>query len=59
VKTDFQDIIARCGKEYLGSPLLSYENPNEELQEVVILIKEGNTNEGPQQHHSNIIALLP
>ena len=41
----------RCGKEYPGSPLLSYE--------VVILIKEGNTNEGPQQHHSNIIALLP
>ncbi|MDQ5870451.1 MAG: hypothetical protein M3530_12100 [Thermoproteota archaeon] len=34
----------RCGKEYPGSPLLSYENPNEELQEVVILIKEGNTN---------------
>lgn len=34
----------RCRKEYPGSPLLSYENPNEELQEVSFLLKEWNTN---------------
>ena len=25
----------KCGKEYLGSPLIRYENPNEELGEGV------------------------
>lgn len=31
----------KCGKEYSGSPLISYENPNEELGERVILIEKG------------------
>ena len=31
----------KCGKEYLGSPLIRYENPNEELGEGVILIEKG------------------
>ena len=31
----------KCGKEYQGSPQISYENPNEELGEDVILIEEG------------------
>jgi DNA-directed RNA polymerase subunit RPC12/RpoP len=31
----------KCGKEYLGSPLLSYENPNEEITEDVILLEKG------------------
>jgi hypothetical protein len=31
----------KCGKEYSGSPLISYENPNEELGEGVILIEKG------------------
>ena len=31
----------KCGKEYYGSPLISYENPNEELGEGVILIEKG------------------
>ena len=30
----------KCGKEYLGSPLIRYENPNEELGEDVILIEK-------------------
>jgi len=46
----------RCGKEYPGSPLLSYENPNEELQEGVILIERG---EYKWKACNNIIALLP
>ena len=31
----------KCGKEYSGSPLISYENPNEDLGEGVILIEKG------------------
>jgi hypothetical protein len=31
----------KCAKEYLGSPVVSYENPNEELGEDVILIEKG------------------
>jgi hypothetical protein len=31
----------RCEKEYHGSPILNYENPNEELGEGVILIEKG------------------
>jgi len=31
----------KCGKEYSGSPMISYENPNEELGEGVILIEKG------------------
>jgi hypothetical protein len=29
------------GKEYAGSPILNYENPNEELGEGIILIEKG------------------
>ena len=32
----------RCGKEYQGSPVISYENPNEELGEGIILLKREN-----------------
>jgi DNA-directed RNA polymerase subunit RPC12/RpoP len=31
----------KCAKEYPGSPAISYENPNEELGEDVILIEKG------------------
>ena len=31
----------RCEKEYHGSPVISYDNPNEELGEDVILIEKG------------------
>jgi DNA-directed RNA polymerase subunit RPC12/RpoP len=31
----------KCGKEYLGSPAISYESPNEELGEDTILIEKG------------------
>jgi DNA-directed RNA polymerase subunit RPC12/RpoP len=31
----------KCGKEYLGSPLIRFENPYEELGEGVILIEKG------------------
>ena len=31
----------KCAKEYPGSPSISYENPNEELGEDVILIEKG------------------
>jgi hypothetical protein len=31
----------KCAIEYPGSPLISYENPNEELGEGVILIENG------------------
>lgn len=31
----------KCGFEHSGSPLISYENPNEELGEGVILIEKG------------------
>jgi hypothetical protein len=31
----------KCRKEHAGSPLISYENPNEELGEGVILIEKG------------------
>jgi hypothetical protein len=30
-----------CAKEFLGSPIISYENPNEGLGEDVILIEKG------------------
>src|SRR5215213_697761 len=31
----------RCGKEYHGSPVISYESPNEELVEGIILVEKG------------------
>ena len=31
----------KCTKEYPGSPIISYQNPNEELGEGVILIEKG------------------
>jgi hypothetical protein len=31
----------KCAKEYSGSPVISYESPNEELGEDVILVKRG------------------
>jgi hypothetical protein len=31
----------RCEKEYLGSPIISYENPNEQVAEGVILVEKG------------------
>ena len=31
----------KCGIEHAGPPLISYENPNEELVEGVILIEKG------------------
>src|ERR687887_2584767 len=31
----------KCAKEHPGSPTVSYENPNEELGEDVILIEKG------------------
>ena len=34
----------RCKQEYPGSPLLIYENPNEELGEKLFLLKKDNTN---------------
>jgi DNA-directed RNA polymerase subunit RPC12/RpoP len=43
----------RCAKEYTGSPLISHENPNEELGEDVILIEKG---EYKCRTCSNIIA---
>jgi hypothetical protein len=43
----------RCAKEYPGSPLISHENPNEELGEDVILIEKG---EYKCRMWSNIIA---
>jgi DNA-directed RNA polymerase subunit RPC12/RpoP len=30
-----------CGKEYPGSPSISYENPNEEVGEGVIVVEKG------------------
>jgi hypothetical protein len=32
---------SECAKEYPGSPPISYENPNEQLGEGVILIEKG------------------
>ena len=43
----------RCAKEFAGSPLISYDNPNEELAEDVILIEKG---EYKCRMCSNIIA---
>ena len=31
----------KCGKEYLGSPLITYENPNEDITQDVILLEKG------------------
>jgi DNA-directed RNA polymerase subunit RPC12/RpoP len=31
----------KCAKEYAGSPTISYENPNEQLGENVLLIEKG------------------
>jgi DNA-directed RNA polymerase subunit RPC12/RpoP len=44
----------KCAKEYPGSPLISYENPNEELEEGTILIEKG---EYKCMACNNIIAL--
>ena len=42
------------GKEYAGSPILNYENPNEELGEGIILIEKG---EYRCRTYNNLIAL--
>jgi DNA-directed RNA polymerase subunit RPC12/RpoP len=44
----------KCGKEYAGSPAITYENPNEELGQDVILIEKG---EYRCRTCNNIIAL--
>src|ERR671939_841768 len=44
----------KCQKEYPGSPAISYENPNEELGQDVILIEKG---EYRCRTCNNIIAL--
>ena len=44
----------KCGKEYPGSPLISYDNTNEEIGEGVILIEKG---EYKCRICNNIIAL--
>ena len=44
----------KCSKEYLGSPLIRYENANEELGEGVTLIEKG---EYKCRVCSNIISL--
>jgi DNA-directed RNA polymerase subunit RPC12/RpoP len=44
----------KCAKEYHGSPVISYENPNEELGEDVILIEKGDYR---CRTCSNVIAL--
>ena len=31
----------KCGKEYPGSPLIIYENPNEEITEGLVLLEKG------------------
>ena len=31
----------KCGKEYLGPPLIKYENPNVEVGKGVVLIEKG------------------
>ena len=42
MKLDLQDIIViSAKKEYIGSPVITYENPNEKLSENVTLIEEG------------------
>lgn len=33
----------KCGKEYPGSAVINYENPNEELGKASFLSKKGNT----------------
>ena len=44
----------KCGNEHSGSPMISYENPNEELGEGVILIEKG---EYKCKACNNVIAL--
>ncbi|MFL6509258.1 MAG: hypothetical protein ACJ704_15160 [Nitrososphaeraceae archaeon] len=44
----------KCTKEYPGSPTISYENPNEELGQGIILIEKG---EYRCKMCNNIIAL--
>ena len=44
----------KCTKEYSGSPAITYENPNEQLGEDVILIEKG---EYKCKMCNNIIAL--
>jgi hypothetical protein len=44
----------KCGIERAGPPLISYENPNEELVEGVILIEKG---EYKRKVCDNILAL--
>jgi hypothetical protein len=43
-----------CGKEYVGSPVIKFENPNEELGQGVILVEKG---EYKCKNCDNIIAL--
>jgi len=31
----------KCGKEYSGSPLIIYENPNEEITEGLVVLERG------------------
>ena len=44
----------KCAKEYPGSPAITYENPNEEVGQDVILIEKG---EYRCRTYNNIIAL--
>jgi hypothetical protein len=55
MKLDLQDIIViSAKKEYIGSPVITYENPNEKLGESVILIEE---EEYRCEECNNLIAL--
>jgi hypothetical protein len=31
----------KCGKKYPGSPIITYENPNEEITEGLVLLEKG------------------
>jgi hypothetical protein len=44
----------KCAKEYPGSPAISYENPNEELGQGVMLIEKG---EYRCMTYNNILAI--
>ena len=42
----------KCQKEYAGSPVISYEYPNEELGHDVVLIEKENTDVGSIDNNS-------
>jgi hypothetical protein len=42
MKIDFSKYYCnKCRKEFPGPPVISYENPNQEIGEGIILIEEG------------------